>query len=144
MVKAKQNDKVKVHYTGKLSDGKVFDSSENREPLEFTIGSGQLIPGFEKAVEGLAKGEATEVTIPAAEAYGPVNNEMVHKVERSALPAEIKPEVGMELISKQKSGQEFPVKIIEVEPETITVDANHPLAGKDLTFNIEVVEVSAA
>lgn len=141
MTKVKENSKVKVHYTGTLENGEVFDSSREREPLEFTMGQGQLIPGFEKAVLGLEKGESTKVTISVDEAYGEKNPDLVQTVNKSELPEEIKPEVGMQLISRTPDGHEIPVVITEVTEETFTVDANHPLAGKALTFDIEVVDI---
>lgn len=142
MSKAKNGDTVKVHYTGKLNDGSVFDSSENREPLEFQLGSGQLIPGFEKAVTGMTVGESTSVTIPANEAYGEVNDELILNVEKNRLPADIQPEIGMQLQVQQPNGQPVPVVISEVTDDHVKLDANHPLAGKELTFDIEVVEIA--
>lgn len=142
MSKAKNGDTVKVHYTGKLNDGSVFDSSENREPLEFQLGSGQLIPGFEKAVNGMTVGDSTTVTIPANEAYGDVNEELILSVEKDRLPADIQPEVGMQLQVQQPDGQPVPVVISDVTDGIVKLDANHPLAGKDLTFHIEVVEIA--
>lgn len=142
MSKAKNGDTVKVHYTGKLNDGSVFDSSENREPLEFQLGSGQLIPGFEKAVNGMTVGDSTTVTIPANEAYGDVNEELILSVEKDRLPADIQPEVGMQLQVQQPNGQPVPVVISDVTDSIVKLDANHPLAGKDLTFHIEVVEIA--
>jgi peptidylprolyl isomerase len=138
---AKNGDTIKVHYTGKLNDGSVFDSSENREPLEFQLGNGQLIPGFEKAVTGMSVGDSTTVTIPATEAYGDVNEELILNVDRSRMPADINPEIGMQLQVQQPNGQPIPVVITEVTDEFVMLDANHPLAGKDLTFDIEVVEI---
>jgi peptidylprolyl isomerase len=140
--KAKNGDTVKVHYTGKLNDGSVFDSSENREPLEFQLGSGQLIPGFEKAVNGMTVGDSTTVTIPANEAYGDVNEELILSVEKDRLPADIQPEVGLQLQVQQPDGQPVPVVISDVTDGIVKLDANHPLAGKDLTFHIEVVEIA--
>ncbi|MCC5935144.1 MAG: peptidylprolyl isomerase [Balneolales bacterium] len=141
MSNVKQGDKVKVHYTGTLQDGSVFDSSREREPLEFQIGSGALIPGFEKAVLGLSVGESTKVEIPSGEAYGEVRDEMIISVERDKLPADIDPQIGMQLQVQQPDGQAMPVVISDVNETHITIDANHPLAGRDLTFEIELVEV---
>lgn len=141
MSNVKKGDTVKVHYTGTLQDGSVFDSSRSREPLEFKIGSGSLIPGFEKAVLGLSIGESTKVDIPSGEAYGEVRDEMIISVERDKLPADIDPQVGMQLQVQQPNGQAMPVVISEVNDTHITIDANHPLAGRDLTFEIELVEV---
>ncbi len=138
----KNGDTVKVHYTGQLEDGSVFDSSVQREPLEFTLGQGQLIPGFEKAVVGLKVGDSTTANIPSAEAYGDPNPQMIIEVEKSQLPADLEPEVGVQLQLNQPDGQVIPVQITKVEGENVTIDANHPLAGKDLTFNIELVEIA--
>lgn len=138
----KQGDTVKVHYTGKLNDGTVFDSSAGGDPLEFTIGSGQLIPGFEAAVTGMSEGEKTTALIPSDQAYGPHHAEGVIEVPRDRIPAEIQPEVGQQLQMQSKDGQPVPVRVIAVSDASITVDANHPLAGKDLTFEIEVVSVN--
>lgn len=141
MQKAKIDDTVKVHYTGKLADGTVFDSSEGRDPLEFKIGSGMMIPGFDKAVQGLAIDESKLVEIPSAEAYGEMNPEMIQEVSKSQLPPEMNVEVGMQLMSQHPSGQEIPLIVTEVKEESIVVDANHPLAGKDLTFDIKLVSI---
>jgi peptidylprolyl isomerase len=140
--KAKNGDTVKVHYTGKLNDGSVFDSSENREPLEFQLGSGQLIPGFEKAVTGMTVGDSTTVTIPAKEAYGEVNEELILNVEKDRLPADIQPEIGMQLQVQQPNGEPVPVVISDVTDDLVILDANHPLAGKELIFDIEVVDIA--
>ncbi|HCD52708.1 MAG TPA: peptidylprolyl isomerase [Balneolaceae bacterium] len=138
----KDGDTVKVHYTGKLQNGEVFDSSVEREPLEFTLGQGQLIPGFEKAIIGLKVGDSTTTNIPSAEAYGDHNPEMEVQVEKAQLPEGMEPQVGMQLQLNQPNGQAIPVQITKVEGEQVTIDANHPLAGKDLTFDIEVVEIA--
>lgn len=141
--KVKDGNTVKVHYTGSLEDGSVFDSSENKEPLEFTLGSGQIIPGFEKAVEGMAKGDTTKVTIPSDEAYGEVRDDLVIAVSKDNLPDDVTPEVGMQLQLNQPDGQTVPVRITDIKEEEVTLDANHPLAGEDLVFEIEVVEVTS-
>ena len=138
----KESDKVKVHYKGKLENGQVFDSSENREPLEFKVGEGKLIPGFEKGILGMQKGEKKEVKIPYDDAYGPVLEEFFFEVEKSKLPEGTAPEVGMQLISRGQDGKENPVYIKEIKDNTVVIDANHPLAGKNLVFEIEVVEVN--
>jgi len=138
----KEGDKVKVHYTGTLDDGSVFDSSKERQPLEFQIGSGQIIPGFEKAVLELNPGDSTRVDIPSAEAYGDVREDMIVNVEREKLPADIDPEVGMQLQLQQPDGNALPVVVSEVSESHVTIDANHPLAGRDLTFEIELLEVN--
>lgn len=131
---------MRVHYTGRLNDGEIFDSSSGREPLEFTLGEGQVIPGFEEAIEGMAPGEEKTVTIPAEEAYGQRRDEMTLVVERSQLPEEITPEVGQQLQMSQGE-QVFLVRIADVADETVTLDANHPLAGEDLTFDLKLVEI---
>ncbi|TVR26038.1 MAG: peptidylprolyl isomerase [Balneolaceae bacterium] len=143
MPKVKEGDTVKVHYTGKLESGEVFDSSEGREPLEFTLGQGQLIPGFEKAVIELDKGESTTVDIPSKEAYGEVREDLIITVPKDQLPEDVEPQVGMQLQVNQPDGQPIPVRITDVGEENLTLDANHPLAGKDLTFKIELVEVGS-
>lgn len=141
MAKIKEGDTVKVHYTGKIEDGTVFDTSKEREPLEFTIGEGKLIPGFEKAVVGMDVGDSNTVTIPTEEAYGEKRDDMVVDVERNQIPEDITPEVGQQLQIQQKDGGAIPVVITDVTDETVKLDANHPLAGQELTFEIEVVEV---
>lgn len=141
MSQVKQNDTVKVHYTGKLTDGQVFDSSREREPIEFTLGQGQLIPGFENGVIDMKVNEKKTVTIPHSEAYGEVNQELFQEVPKDQLPPEIKPEVGMGLVSKNPDGTERQLRVAEVKENAIVVDANHPLAGKDLIFDLEVIEI---
>lgn len=141
MAQVKQGDTVRVHYTGKLSDGTVFDSSANRDALEFTLGKGQLIAGFEKAVKGMSPGESVTVEIPADEAYGPHRPEMVVEFGRDRLPGDMDVEVGQRLQLRQKDGQSVVVKVTGTTDTTLTVDANHELAGKDLTFDIQVVEI---
>jgi FKBP-type peptidyl-prolyl cis-trans isomerase 2 len=139
--KAKDGDTVKVHYTGTLEDGEVFDTSKDKEPLEFQLGQGQLIPGFEKAVEGMEVGESTTVEIPSNEAYGEVRDDLVINVPKDQLPEDISPQIGMQLQVNQQDGQPIPVRITEIGDEDLTLDANHPLAGKDLKFEIELVNV---
>jgi len=139
---AKDGDTVKVHYTGTLENGEVFDTSEEREPLEFTLGQGQLIPGFEKAVIGLNVGDSTKVDIPSVEAYGEMREDLVINVPKDQLPADVEPQVGMQLQVNQPNGQPVPVRITGISDTELTLDANHPLAGKDLSFEIELVEVA--
>ena len=141
MATIKEGDTVKVHYTGTIADGTVFDSSREREPLEVTLGEGKLIPGFEKAVVGMNVGDTSKVTIPSEEAYGEKREDMVIDVDRGQIPPDIKPEVGQQLQIQQKDGGAIPVVITEVTDETVQLDANHPLAGQELTFEIEVLEV---
>lgn len=142
MSKAKKGDKVKVHYTGKLTDETVFDSSREREPLEFTVGAGQMIKGFDQAVEGMAVGENKKVEIPSAEAYGERSEEALIEVDKAQLPANMEPEVGMQLEATSQDGQRQVLVIHEVKEEKVVLDSNHPLAGKELIFEIELVEVA--
>ncbi|MFB9055331.1 peptidylprolyl isomerase [Mariniflexile ostreae] len=141
MSQVKENDTVRVHYTGKLSNGQVFDSSLEREPLEITLGQGMLIPGFEKGVIDMKVNEKKTVNIPAEEAYGDVQKELFHEVKKDQLPQEMTPEVGMGLASKNPDGSEVQFRVAEVHDEHIVIDANHPLAGQDLTFELELVEI---
>ncbi len=138
---AKNGDTVQVHYTGKLADGTVFDSSVERDPLEFTLGAGQMIPGFEKAVLGMKVGGKKTVTIPADEAYGPHRDELMLEVPREKLPSGLTPQVGQQLQMTRPDGGMIVVTITKVSDTTVTIDANHPLAGKDLTFEIELVKI---
>lgn len=142
MSQAKSGDTVKIHYTGTLEDGSQFDSSQGRDPLEFQVGSGQVIPGFDKAVEGMAVGENKQVTIPPEEAYGDHNAQMVQDVPKTALPDDLEPEVGMALSARGQDGQEMRLTVTEVKDDAITVDGNHPLAGKPLNFDIELVSIA--
>jgi peptidylprolyl isomerase len=142
MSQAKSGDTVKIHYTGTLEDGTEFDSSAGREPLEFAIGSGQVIPGFDNAVDGMTVGGNQTVTIPAGEAYGERHDQLVQEVPKTALPEDMKPEVGMQLQSQSPDGQIMNLLVTAVEVESITVDGNHPLAGQALTFAIELVEIA--
>jgi peptidylprolyl isomerase len=157
MAKAKNGDRVRVHYTGTLEDGSVFDSSEGHAeectdeacgcesqasgPLEFVVGEGSLIPKFEEAVIGLEPGESVRVKIPADEAYGQRVDEMVAVIERSEVPADIHPEAGQRMEVILQDGTPLPVLVTEVTDTTVTLDANHPLAGLDLTFDIRLVEI---
>ena len=131
---------VKVHYKGTLGDGTVFDSSEGRDPLSFEIGSEQVIPGFEAAVAAMGVGDTQTITLACADAYGEANEDMVGLVPRDSLPDELEPEVGMMLQMESPDGA-VPVRVVEVAEETITLDANHPLAGEDLTFELTRVEI---
>jgi len=138
---ATKGNTVKVHYTGKLKDGTIFDSSKDREPLEFVLGDGKMIKGFDVAVEGMKVGDDKSITIPTDEAYGEKREDMMLDVPLDQVPAEIKPEVGMDLSIQNQQGQPTPVKVVHVDESKITLDANHPLAGKDLVFDINLVEV---
>lgn len=140
-VVAKDGDTVKVHYTGRLEDGTEFDSSSGRDPLEFTIGSGGVIAGFNQAVIGMKIGESKTVEIPMEEAYGPYREELVQEVSRDELPEDLEPEVGQQLYGQNQNGQVIIYTVKEVSDLTVTLDANHRLAGEDLTFDIELVEI---
>lgn len=141
----KKGDTVKVHYKGTLTaDGTMFDSSEGREPLEFTVGGGMVIAGFDNGVLEMKVGDKKTVNIPFMEAYGPKNDQMIFEFEKSQIPAEMgEPEVGMQLHMMDQEGNGLPVEIIEVRDNSIVLDGNHQLAGKDLTFEIELVEINA-
>lgn len=142
MTKVKDGSNVKVHYTGKLTDGTVFDSSEGREPLAFTIGAGMMIPGFEKGVMDMAVNEEKTINILPEDAYGVARKEMIAEVPKSQLPADMEVEKGMQLMSQTPDGQQMAVKVVDVKDDSIVVDANHALAGKELVFDIKVVEVT--
>lgn len=141
MSQAKKGDTVRVHYTGKLKDGDVFDSSRQRGPLELKLGAGQVITGFEQAIEGMSPGESKSVDVPAAEGYGQRQEEKVIDFERSALPANLDPRVGEQLQLQTQDGRAVPAAVTKVSESTVTVDANHPLAGNDLVFELELVEI---
>lgn len=141
MATAKTGDTVRVHYTGSLTDGTVFDSSREREPLSFQVGAGQVIAGFNDAVEGMEVGDKVDVTIESKDAYGDYREDFVINVNPSDIPDEIDPEVGMDLQLHQQDGGAIPVKITAVSDDAVTLDANHPLAGKDLKFEIELVGI---
>ncbi|WP_291321913.1 FKBP-type peptidyl-prolyl cis-trans isomerase [Desulfonatronospira sp.] len=139
MSKVEDGTQVKVHYTGKLNDGTVFDSSQDKEPLEFTMGKGEVIPGIEDAVRDMDQGESKQVTIGKDQAYGDRRDEMIIDVPREKFPDEIPQNVGQQLMLRHPEGQEFPAVIVDVKDETVTLDANHPLAGEDLNFEIQRV-----
>lgn len=141
MSKVKENDTVKVHYTGKLDNGQVFDSSLEREPLEVKLGEGSLIPGFENGLIDMGVNEKKTITIPKEEAYGEVRKELFQAVKNEELPEEIKPEVGMGLVATGPDGAQQQLRVAEVNDDHIVIDANHPLAGQDLTFELEVIEI---
>jgi FKBP-type peptidyl-prolyl cis-trans isomerase 2 len=142
MSKVKGSDVVKVHYTGKLADGQVFDSSLQREPLQVELGKGQLIPGFENALIDMAVNEKKTVTITKEEAYGDVQQELFQTVPKTQLPEEIKPEVGVILVASRPDGSEQQLRVSEVNEDHIIVDANHPLAGQTLEFELELLEIA--
>lgn len=141
MQQAQDGDKVKVHYHGKLRSGETFDSSNGREPLEFTLGSGQVIKGFDDGVKGMQVGDKKTVEIPVGDAYGEKNNDMLIEFPKDQFPPELNPEVGMQLMMNNGQGQQFPVNIVEVKEDSVVLDANHPLAGQDLIFDLELVEI---
>lgn len=141
MVRAKNGDTVRVHYTGKLEDGSVFDTSARREPLQFTLGERSLIRGFEQAVVGMAVGESKTVEIAPDQAYGPRREDLVVEVERDVLPPDVEPAVGQRLEYSRPNGTPIPLTVTNVSESTVTLDSNHPLAGKGLTFDLELVEI---
>ncbi|MBD3268170.1 peptidylprolyl isomerase [bacterium] len=141
MVQAKEGDKVQVHYKGSLDDGSVFDSSNGGDPLEFTLGESMVIPGFEKAIVGMNVGDEKQVRVEPDDAYGQYEEDLLFDVEKSNLPPDITPEIGMVLRVSSQSGEVSNVVVQEVKDESITLDANHPLAGKPLNFDIELVAV---
>jgi peptidylprolyl isomerase len=142
MAQAKTGDTVKVHYTGKLEDNTIFDTSEGREPLQFTIGEGRLIPDFEQAVVGMKPGETKTINVPPERAYGPHLEEMVMVVNRQDIPEDLKPEVNQRLQVQQADGQACIVTVTSVSDSSVTLDGNHPLAGKQLTFDIQLAEIA--
>ena len=142
MTQAKSGDTVKIHYTGTLNDGTEIDSSAGRDPLEFEVGSGQVIPGFDKAVEGMAVGDEKTVNIQPEDAYGPRHDQMVQEVPKSALPDDLEPAEGMGLQAQGPDGQVLNLTVTAVGEDSITVDGNHPLAGQALNFDIKLVEIA--
>jgi peptidylprolyl isomerase len=144
MNNAQTGSVVRVHYTGRLDDGTVFDSSRGREPLEFTLGGGQVISGFESAVEGMEVGETRSARVPVEQAYGPRRDDLLLEIDRQQVPEGIEVEVGSQLQLQQEDGRSLPVTVAEVGGQSITLDANHPLAGQDLNFELELVEVEPA
>jgi peptidylprolyl isomerase len=142
VAEAKSGDTVKIHYSGTLNDGTQFDSSRGREPLEFGIGSGQVIPGFEKAVEGMNVGDSKTFSIPPEEAYGQHRAELVQDVPKTALPDDLTPALGMQLQGTSGDGRQMTLVVTAVKDEAITVDGNHPLAGQELNFDIELLEIA--
>lgn len=141
MATAKQGDTVHVHYTGRLEDGTVFDSSKGKSPIEFVLGTGHVIPGFEKAVEGLSVGEETSATVPSEDAYGPRSDELVMDVPVDNFPGSDAPTVGQRFEMRTPDGQKVPVTVTEIGDDTVQIDANHPLAGRKLAFDLELVKI---
>ncbi|EAQ47075.1 MAG: peptidylprolyl isomerase [Roseobacter sp. MedPE-SWde] len=141
MTEVKNGDTVRIHYTGTLTDGSVFDSSEGREPLEFTVGSGQVIAGMDAGLPGMTVGDKKRLEIPSVDAYGPLNPEARQAIPREGIPDDIPLELGTQLQMQSPEGHVLPVTVVEVTEATVTLDANHPLAGKDLNFDIELVSI---
>lgn len=143
MAKASSGDTVKVDYTGRLDDGTVFDSSEGREPLEFTLGSGQVIPGFDRGVNGMEVGEEKTITIPSEEAYGPHIDDLVAEIDKESFPPDIDLNVGDMLRLRQPDGRAIAATVVDIKDDSVTLDANHPLAGQNLTFDVKLVEIAS-
>jgi FKBP-type peptidyl-prolyl cis-trans isomerase 2 len=141
MQQVKNGDKVKVHYHGKLTNGETFDSSEGRQPLEFEVGSGMVIKGFDDGVMGMKVGEKKTINIPAENAYGPKNEEMMIEYPKAQFPQDMQIEVGMPLVMSSASGQQFQVTIAEIKDDVVILDGNHHLAGEELIFDLELVEI---
>jgi len=141
MQQVKNGDKVKVHYHGRLTNGETFDTSAGREPLEFEVGSGMVIKGFDDGVTGMKVGEKKTINIPAEQAYGEKNTEMIIEYPKAQFPQDMQIELGMPLVMSSASGQQFQVKIAEIKDEVVVLDANHPLAGEELIFDLELVEI---
>ncbi|GFE51322.1 peptidyl-prolyl cis-trans isomerase [Roseobacter cerasinus] len=142
MAQVKSGDTVGIHYTGTLQNGTVFDSSDGRDPLQFTVGSGQVITGLDAAMPGMALGEKKTVQVPCDEAYGPINPQMRKAVPREGIPDDVPLDLGTLLNVETPEGQAMQVMVVDVDEATVTIDANHPLAGQDLTFDIEVMSIS--
>lgn len=140
-MQAKEGDKVKVHYHGRLRTGETFDSSEGRDPLEFTVGAGQMIRGFDEGVKGMQVGEKKTVEIAADEAYGQRDAGNLIEFPKDQFPDGMNPEAGMQLMLSNAEGQQFPVVVAEVKDDSVVLDANHPLAGQDLIFDIEMMDI---
>lgn len=143
MAEVKSGDTVSIHYKGTLEDGTVFDSSEGRDPLQFEVGSGQIIPGLDEAIPGMSIGDKKSVTVPPEQAYGDANPDAIQSVPRDTVPDELDIAVGMPLQVQTQDGRQVPVTVKEITDDTVVLDANHPLAGKTLTFDIELVAVGA-
>ena len=141
MCKVKQGNKIKVHYTGQLEDGTVFDSSQDRDPLEFEVGSGQIIPGIDKGVVEMKVGETRKLTVEPENGYGPVREDLVGKVDKSAFPDDIDPQIGQQLQMDRSDGDPIQVVVTAIEGDKVTLGANHPLAGQTLVFDVEVAEI---
>ncbi len=142
MSEAKQGDVVQVHYTGKLKDGTIFDTSQDRDPLEFTLGEGRVIPGFEDAVVGMEPNQSRIVTVPAEQAYGPRRDDLIMPVPRDQFPQDLNPQTGQQLEIRMQNGDSRIATVTEVSADDVTLDINHPLAGHDLTFDILLVGIA--
>lgn len=142
MTTAQSGNTVKIHYHGTLEDGEVFDSSREREPFEFTLGAGMVIPGFDDAVTGMKQGDAKDVSLPPAEAYGEMVDDLVITLPKDKLPEDLAPELGMSLQVTLPDGQPFPFRIVDIQEAELTLDGNHPLAGKTLNFSLELIEIA--
>ncbi|MCG6857923.1 MAG: peptidylprolyl isomerase [Salaquimonas sp.] len=142
MAEVKSGDTVRIHYVGTLTDGRQFDSSQGREPLEFVVGSGQIITGLDKALPGMTEGDKKTVNVPADEAYGQMDPNARQSVPRDQIPADIPLEVGRQLQVQTQEGRTIAVQVIDVSDEAVVLDANHPLAGQDLVFAIELVSIN--
>ncbi len=142
MTQVKTGDTVSIHYTGTLLDGSTFDSSDGREPLQFEVGSGQVIPGLDRALPGMAVGDKKTVNVPCDQAYGPIQPQRRQSVPRGNIPAEIPLEIGLQLQAQASEGQAVPVTVVEIGDDEVTLDGNHPLAGQDLVFAIELVSIN--
>ena len=138
---AKQGDTVQIHYTGKLEDGTVFDTSEGREPIEFTIGQGQVIPGFEEGVTDMAEGEKKSISIEPENAYGPKRDDLIQDVPRTQFPEEAKVEEGAQFQARTQTGQTINLTVVDVKDDVVTVDGNHPLAGQTLNFDLKLEKI---
>ena len=142
MQTVKKGDTVKVHYKGTLTDGTLFDSSEKREPLEFKVGEGMVIHGFDNALIDMQVGDQKTVNIPVLEAYGPINEQMIFDMPKDQVPEDMTPEIGMDVQLSDADGNIVPAMIVEIKEDALVLDANHPLAGKDLNFDIELVGIN--
>ncbi|HVV02698.1 MAG TPA: peptidylprolyl isomerase [Puia sp.] len=141
MQQVKAGDTVRVHYNGRLTDGTTFDSSEGRDPLEFQVGSGMVIKGFDEGVMGMTVGQKKTIEIPVEEAYGPKDPQAIVEFPAANFPPGMTPEVGMQLAMTNQHGHQIPVTIVEVRPDIVVLDANHQLAGEDLVFDLELIEI---
>lgn len=142
MSQAKDGDTVKVHYTGRLENGEVFGTTKDEEPLELTLGSGKIIPGFEKGIAGMEVGDTKTMTVPPGEAYGPRRKELIVDIKKTDLPEDITPAIGKQLQIRQKDDNPIEVAITDMDEDTVTLDANHPLAGNTLLFEVELLEIA--